>query len=575
MPPSAGRVGNSASSVAKQLRKSLSSYLDVRHDKTRIDIVSPSLCEDAIRRLRPSLPSARPLDIIDINPGVCLWSSRIHLALKPRCHILVEPDKDAYKDYVDPLLQQPGSRYRHVPVLSDLFGASRTYLLPDQTPVTSADHGKGKTNDSLLVLANLTGGKAFKSRSDGPPSASIIPQYIGGILNQENSIHHYGLVRMLAWLPDDEKAPYLPRTITERKKYSVRLDLVTRLSEIAGASSDDVPSSRAPRQHDLTLQSLQLVAQRAKASGVWHPDSRRPPAPTPVWYEIPLVSDALDQLRKLPHQLPWQKEFLTVYDTWRRPLRKDNKDASEASRRAGRPRSDEPESLRVLRAKFLTVRKAKVVAQQWADRQFELDRSRIDAHRARQSPAVLAATEEDIQQKEATLCTEMTKGRKDLALVAKRYVDDRRGFEQQPPLLQWDRRTAEPLLVKDKEFYPSQNLALLDFQPVPDVLEKLNDFDKRTCFDYLCNILFRNRAQPVHAHLEAVAQGGLDEFVERVPDLRNPLKGGHPNLHDLRIRTLPTHLLVQLALALETWPFRLQTHEMIMYNRRGIAQRAA
>ncbi|ERF73267.1 hypothetical protein EPUS_03099 [Endocarpon pusillum Z07020] len=572
MPPSAGRVGKSASSVAKQLRKSLSSILDVRQEKTRINIISPSLCEDAIRRLRPSLPAARPLDIIDINPGVCLWSSRIHLALKPRCHILVEPDKDAYKDYVDPLLQQPGSRYRHVPVLSDLFG---TNLLPDQTPVTSADHDKGKTNDSLLILANLTSGKAFKSRSDGPPSASMIPQYIGGILNQENSIHHYGLVRMLAWLPDDEKASYLPRTITERKKYSVRLDLVTRLSEIAGAAPDDVPSSQARRQHDLTLQGLQLVAQRAKASGVWHPDSRRPPAPTPTWYEIPLVSDALDQLRELPHKFPWQKELLTVHDTWRRPLPKVNKHASEASRPIGRPPSDEPESLRLLRTKFLTVRKTKAVAQQWADRQIELDRSRIDAHRARQSPAVLAATEKDIQQKEATLWAEMAKGRKDLALVAKRYVDDRRGFEQQPPLLQWDRRTAEPLLVKDEEFYPSQKLALLDFQPVPDVLERLNDFDKRTCFDYLCNILFRNLAQPVHAHLEAIAQGGLDEFVERVPDLTNPLKGGHPNLHDLRVRTLPTGLLVQLALALETWPFRLQTHEMIMHTSRRFAQRAA
>ena len=440
--------------------------------------------------------------------------------------------------------------------------------------MTSANHDKGKINDSLLILANLTGGKAFKSRSD-QPTATIIPQYISGILNQENSIHHYGLVRMLAWLPDDEKATYLPRTITERKKYSVRLDLVTRLSEIAGAPLDDVPSSQARRQHDLTLQSMQHVAQRAKASGVWHSDSRRPPAPTPPWYEIPLVSDALDQLRKLPHKLPWQKELLALHDTWRRPQRKVDKHASEARRPKGRPRSEEPESLRLLRAKFLTVRKTKVVAQQWADRQIELDRSRIDAHRARQSPAILAAREKDIQQKEAALCAEMTKGRKDLALLARRYVDDRRGFEQQPPLLQWDRRTAEPLLVKDEEFYPPQKMALLDIQPVPDVLEKLNDFDKRTCFDYLCSILFRNLAQPVRTDLEAVAQGGLDEFLERVPDLSNPLKGGHPNLDDLRVRTLPTDLLVQLALALEKWPFRLQSHEMIMHTGWRKVQRAA
>ncbi len=162
----------------------------------------------------------------------------------------------------------------------------------------------------------------------------------------------------------------------------------------------------------------------------------------------------------------------------------------------------------------------------------------------------------------------MAKGRHDLALLAKKYIDDRRGFEQQPPLLQWDRRTAEPLLVKDEEFYPHQKLALLDIQPVPDVLEKLNDFDKRTCFDYLCSILFRNRSQPARIDLEAIAQGGLHEFLEKVPDIRNPLKGGQPNLDDLRSRTLPIDLLVQLALALEKWPFRLQTHQMIMQTGR-------
>lgn len=380
---------------------------------------------------------------------------------------------------------------------------------------------------------------------------------------------------MLAWLPDDEKVTYLPRTITERKKYSVRLDLLTRLSEIAGASPDHVPSPQPLREHDLTLQSLRLVAQRAKASGVWQPDTRQPPAPTPCWYEIPLVADALDQLRKLPHKLPWQEELLTVHDTWRSRPPKVNKNASEAKRRKGKPPSDEPESLRFLRSKFLTVRKAKLVAQQWADRQIELDRRRIDAHRARQSPAVLAATEKDIQQKEATLCAEMAKGRKDLASLARRYVDDRRGFEQQPPLLQWDRRAAEPLLVKDEDFYPPQKLALLDIQPVPDALEKLNDFDKRTCFDYLCKILFRNHAQAVRADLEAVARGGLDEFLERVPDLTNPLKGGHPNLDNLRARTLPTDVFLQLALALESWPFRLQTHEMIMHTGRKKKNRAA
>jgi hypothetical protein len=44
MPPSAGRLAESASSIITQLRKSLSSNPTVRHDRTRIDIISPTLC---------------------------------------------------------------------------------------------------------------------------------------------------------------------------------------------------------------------------------------------------------------------------------------------------------------------------------------------------------------------------------------------------------------------------------------------------------------------------------------------------------------------------------------------------
>lgn len=387
-------------------------------------------------------------------------------------------------------------------------------------------------------------------------------------MNQEHSLHHYGLVRMLAWLPDDEKTTFLPRTITERKKFSVRLDLATHVSEVAGGALDNGRVQQARRQHDLAVQSERRVAQRAKNSGVWDPENRRPPASTPPWYEIGLDIDALDQLRRLPHKLPWQIELLDSEDAWRECQQKVGKQPSIARNGIGRPRSPEPENMRFLRAKFLTVRKTKMVAQEWANRQSELDKSEIALHTVSQVPPTLAAAKEEIQQKAATLHAEIGQGRNDLALLAKKYIDDRRGFEQKPPLLQWDRRPSEPLVVKDDEFYPPKEMALLDLKPVPEALDKLNDFDKRTCFDYLCNILLRTPAQSVRNDLTAAVQGGLDDFIERVPDLGNRLKGGNPNLDDLRVRTLPLDLLVQLALALETWPFRMQTHEMIMNSGR-------
>jgi mitochondrial transcription factor 1 len=424
---------------------------------------------------------------------------------------------------------------------------------------------RGSINHTLLILANLTSLKAIQSQSQSSVSSKYLQDYISGMMNQENSLHHYGLVRMVTWVPDDEKHIFLPRTITERKKFSVRLDLTAQVKEVAGADREDTPTTRARRQHDLTIRSEQLVAERSKLSDPWDPPNRRPSPSTPPWYEIGLVPDALEELRRLPHTLPWHDELLDFEDMWAKKNERNPQKASSRRREgAGRPRSKEPESLRFLRAKFLTVRKAKTIAQQWANRQNEIDKVEIACSSGGLMPSTAPTIREDTQQKAHDLHTEMDQGRKDLALLARKYIDDIRGFEQHPSLLQWDRRTVEPLVVQDKEFHQPKKMALLDIRPMPEALEKLNDFDKRTCFDFLLNILFRNPSQPIRNDLTTVVQGGLDDFIGRVPDLTNLSKGGNPNLDDLRARTLPVDLLVQLVLALETWPFRMQTHEMIM-----------
>jgi mitochondrial transcription factor 1 len=504
------------------------------------------------------------LDIIDINPGVCLWSSKVHLALKPRDHVLVESDRHAYRAYIDPLLKQKGSRYSHVPFLSDLFAGRGAECLPHQTPVTPKTISRGCVNDTLLILANLSGLRTNQPKFAGSASVRNIHYYINGMMSQEHSLHHYGLVRMLAWIPDHEKGTFLPRTITDRKKFSVRLDLVAEVSEVAGGPLRDLPPNQARRQHELTLQSEQLAAQRAKDLGIWDPQHRRSPPSTPPWYEIDLAPDALDQLRSLPQKLPWQNEMLDLEDVWSNVQQKAGKNSSESRKVSGNQPSEEPESLRLLRAKYLTVRKARLVARDWANRQNELDRAQVDLFVEDPHSSTLVPTREDIQRKTATLHAEMAKGRNDVALLARKYIDDRRGFEQQNPLLQWDRRLAEPLAVQEGEFFPARKMALLDLKPVPDAIDKLSDFDKRTFFAYVCSMLFRCPSQGVKNGLTTVVQGGLDDFIKRVPDLSNPLKGGNLSLDDLRVRTLSVDLLVQLALALETWPFRLQTHEMII-----------
>lgn len=488
--------------------------------------------------------------------------------MNPRYHVLVEPDRNAYHTYINPLLEQKGSRYRHVPDLSDLFRGTGAEYLPDQTPLTSNIVSEGRINDSLLILANFGSLKSAHAKFDGTVSNRVIHQYINGIMNPAKSYHHYGLVRMLAWIRDTEKTVYLPRTISERKKFTVRLDLVAQVAEIAGDAPIEDTTQRAPRQYGLVVDSMQLASRRARDHSLWDPESRRAPPPSPAWFEIGLGPNALSELRSLPQRLPWQDEMLDLEEEWSTKLESK---VTQIKGRYGRPRSAEPKSLRYGRAKFLTMRKAKAIAHVWARRQHELDRDemRVWKEGVAASPATAASTK-DVQQQKAALHTEMSQGRTDLAQFARKCIDDRRGFEQQPSLLQWDRRIADPLIVGDEEFYPETKLALLDFQPVPDTLSRLSNFDKRTCFDYLCSMLFRNPALGLRNGLTTVVQGGLDDFLERVPDLSNPLKGGSSHLDDLRARTVSVELLVQLALALETWPFRAETHKMMMMAGRRV-----
>jgi hypothetical protein len=124
-------------------------------------------------------------------------------------------------------------------------------------------------------------------------------------------------------------------------------------------------------------------------------------------------------------------------------------------------------------------------------------------------------------------------------------------------VLAWDRREVEPLWVDKDEFYPSKPLALLDFQPRPTaLLLRLDTPEKKLCFDYLTSTLLQNPGRSVAHGLEQMVHDGLNQFLEKVPSLRDPQQGGNPDLDDFRIRSLPVGLFVDLALAWETWPFR-------------------
>lgn len=72
------------------------------------------MTDDIIERLKPSLEKHHGCDVIEINPGPGVWSSALHEVLKPRTHVLMEPDHEFFQPMLQPLLDADSS-YKLVP----------------------------------------------------------------------------------------------------------------------------------------------------------------------------------------------------------------------------------------------------------------------------------------------------------------------------------------------------------------------------------------------------------------------------------------------------------------------------
>jgi len=97
---------------------------------------------------------------------------------------------------------------------------------------------------------------------------------------------------------------------------------------------------------------------------------------------------------------------------------------------------------------------------------------------------------------------------------------------------------------------------LADLQPKIDNFAQLNTPERLFCFNHIVSILLQTPSRSLRQSLEQLVEGGIEGFLERVPSLQDTSKGGRANLDDLRTRSLPLDLFIDIALAWETWPFR-------------------
>ncbi|KAF3492231.1 uncharacterized protein GIQ15_01748 [Arthroderma uncinatum] len=435
----------------------------------RIHITSHKLCDDVLERLAPTLPTDRPLDIIDVYPGVGIWSSRFHDHIRPRRHILLEPNFKTYQSFLNPLLTSPGSRYLHLPwdpvedrTFANLYDKG---YLPEQT---KREKGSTEVNDTLLVLANMT-----LLRSATNIRTLDIRKYIESVLDQ-SYFHRYGLVRIIAIFPTSNVDAILPKSISRRRRTQTLLECVAAdVKEVAGDTSETVHWTR--RGLEVLKHSADMVAKRLKTSPVKVPAGREA-IPLELAPEPAVVDESKPHFPRPIHD--WHREYLKVQEDLK------TEEASVKVKKPLPPKLKElRKRLRALKKRYAYENRQIQSAHVADDRQSGIDRIESKLRRVMNGtlPVPTHGAAGRMIKRLAALKEERdvilsSLGKQYLDHHYPVYVNERRvmassSLNPSPkPLLLWDKRAYEPLHVNKHEFFPYIPCSIVDIQPNPNSL---------------------------------------------------------------------------------------------------------
>ena len=221
--------------------------------------------------MKPTLEKHIGCDILDLNPGPGMWSSTLHNFLKPRTHILMEPDYDSYKPMLQPLLDAEDSTYKLVPKSGLSWDSLLETLSPEHLPHQEAlerrDPRLEEPNNTLLLVANL-GFHPKKAYRGFNSITNLVLYQLLSAARSHSLIHKYGLIRMILWVDDEAKRSVLPRNVLRRRKAAVEAELTcSDINEIASSTDFAEP---IVRDDGLDLDSSRATLERMEEEGNHH-----------------------------------------------------------------------------------------------------------------------------------------------------------------------------------------------------------------------------------------------------------------------------------------------------------------
>ncbi|KAI1419917.1 hypothetical protein F5Y12DRAFT_775542 [Xylaria sp. FL1777] len=508
-------------------------------DKSRINIVSDRLCDDIISYIGPSLERHRGCDILDIYPGAGLWSSKLNQFLQPRSHVLLEPDDDLYRPFLQPLLDQPGTTL--VPKSGIIWRELQSVLTPEYLPHQVIPDDLNARNDTLLVTANL----CFHPKKrflNFESIASLILHQLVDAIRSGGLFQRYGLIRMLLWTHPDDKSSFLPKTIQKRRRQAIENDLVCEwVREVCG---NDINSSGwFNREEALDAASLRVVIQRMEAAKLEMPQGREPEGfEEALTKPLPLPGTAVPTFKR------------RYYDVLA------GLEAGNVEQGGFAKNSDDLKAMNTYRWRATTdSRKAESLLH------FSQGLNEIIALRNSKT-----ATAEEVEAAEFEWVTGMRGTTKTFVDEFVTYKDNLHAFRQTPQLLQWDRREYEPMIVQAEDFFPNHHCSLLDIQPKAPhpLLRQTGSNSNRSAdtFDVVMGTLMHQATNPLGPGLDGLWPGASDYILPRWKSGQDLSRGGFPlNLRGAEPvpRLLNAPQWEELFELWMEWPFRPEFNDLV------------
>lgn len=455
----------------------------------------------------------------------------------------MEQNPDFYLPFLTPLLDSSGSRYHLRSWHDKQLWRPDSYvsegLIPELEKTTTTD---GR-NDTLLIIANLAYGSKQKVRGLSPSHLKI-HTYINQIRSQR-AFQAHGSVRLLLWMPNSGKGVILPRTVALRKRLSVDLEMVCNVEEIAGGGIDAYVFRERVRDVFLDFRSSKRVAERMKTQNIQIPFNRQDVAQKRLYED--LLNRAEDNTKGFVIR-DWHKEL--------NQLERDFRDG-KFSRFENSPKYSR---LIALKANFKQHKKVRANIDELIQEQEAIDRLH--------SGILNKAFNEPERQGKLAELQQRTEGfkvhRENLTEYANTIFntnsDNRRAFMMDSPLLMWDRRTAEPLIVRKDEFCDPTQLVLLDFQPLSPSPYPVTSAQS-VMFDLILGGLLGYPNETIY-HLNNLAPNAANAIIPHVSALRDPQRGGRYDLSDFRTRCFTPEMIYGIFQAWDNWPFKPPTSEM-------------